>query len=62
MPEQIIILECVFGGRFILTFEPRSIAWPSIEFPTYGEAMACADAHHKAHEWSIVDLTEAQHG
>lgn len=59
MPDRIVISECVFGGRFVVTFEPRSIAWPSLEFRTYAEAKACADARHQAHDWPIEDHTGA---
>jgi hypothetical protein len=54
----ITIGECVFGGRYVVSFEPRSIAWPSMEFRTYSEARACADQRHAAHGWPIVDKTE----
>lgn len=62
MPDKIVIGECVFGGRFVVTFEPRSIAWPSLEFRTYPDALACAQARHAAHGWPIEDKTEAAHG
>ena len=55
--RAITINECVFGGRFVVSFEPRSIAWPSLEFRTYPEARACADARQKAHGWPITDRT-----
>lgn len=60
--RKIIISECVFGGRFIVSFEPRSIAWPSLEFRKLEDARACADARQKAHGWLVVDRTEADHG
>jgi hypothetical protein len=53
--RTITIGACVFGGRYVVSFEPRSIAWPSLEFRTYGEARACADARHAAHGWPVVD-------
>lgn len=62
MPDRIIITECVFGGRYVVTFEPRSIAWPSLEFRAYPDALACAQARHEAHGWPIVDRSEAAHG
>lgn len=62
MPNQIIIGECVFGARYVVTFEPRSIAWPSLEFRTYSEALACAQARHEVHGWPIIDKTEGNHG
>lgn len=61
MPNQIVINECVFGGRYVVTFEPRSIAWPSLEFRTYGEALACAEARQEAHGWPITDKTGGRH-
>ncbi|WP_140159579.1 hypothetical protein [Sphingobium sp. GW456-12-10-14-TSB1] len=57
MPDSIVISECVFGGRFVVTFEPRTIAWRSLEFRSHAEALACADAHHKAHSWPVIDKT-----
>ena len=57
MPDKIIIRECVFGGRFIVTFEPRSISWPSLEFRTHGEAVKCANARRDAHGWEVIDQT-----
>jgi len=60
--RSIIISECVFGGRFVVSFEPRSIAWPSLEFRTYGEALSCANARHSFHGWPVIDKTEAAHG
>lgn len=62
MPNSIVISECVFGRRFVVSFEPRSIVWPSLEFRTYQDAMACAQARHKAHGWPIIDKTEGDHG
>ena len=56
--RTIHINACVFGGRYVVTFEPRSIAWPSMEFRTYAEALACDDAHSKAHGWPIIAKTE----
>lgn len=55
MPDKIIIAECVFGGRFVVTFEPRSISWPSLEFRSHGEAVKCANARHEAHGWEVID-------
>lgn len=60
--RTIEVHECPFGGRFIVVFMPRSIAWPSLEFRTYPEALACAEARHAAHGWPIIDKTEAAHG
>lgn len=57
--RTITINECVFGGRYVVSFEPRSIAWPSLEFRTYADAHACALERHKAHGWPVIDRTEA---
>lgn len=62
MPDRIHIRECVFGARWIVCFEPRSISWPSLEFRTFDEASACANARHNAHGWPIVDETGGAHG
>lgn len=56
--RTITINECVFGGRYVVSFEPRSIAWPSLEFRTYDEAKVCANARHAVHGWEIVDKVE----
>ena len=53
--RTIHIRDCVFGSRFVVSFEPRSVAWPSIEFRTYAEARDCANARHSGHGWPIVD-------
>lgn len=58
--RSIHIDACVFGGRYIVSFEPRSIAWPSLEFRTYEEALGCAEACGAAHGWPIIDKTEGQ--
>lgn len=57
MPDRIIITKAAIGGRFVVTFEPRSIAWPSLEFRTHGEAVKCANARHEAHGWEVIDQT-----
>lgn len=59
--RTIIISECVFGGRFVVTFEPRSIALPSMEFRTHADALACAKARQDAHGWNIIDKTGEDH-
>ena len=56
--RAIVINECVFGGRFVVTFEPRSVALPSLEFRTHSDALACAEARRDAHGWPIIDKTE----
>jgi hypothetical protein len=53
--RTITIGACVFGGRYVVSFEPRSIAWPSIEFRAYDAARTCADQHHADHGWPIID-------
>lgn len=53
--RTIIISECVFGGRFIVSFEPRSVALPSMEFRSHADARACAQARHQAHSWDVID-------
>ena len=55
--RTITIAACVFGGRYVVTFEPRSVALPSLEFRTYGEARSCADQRHAAHGWRVIDKT-----
>lgn len=60
--RTITINECVFGGRFVVSFEPRSIALPSMEFRTHADALACANARQKAHGWAIIDNTGGAHG
>ncbi|MFB0875328.1 MULTISPECIES: hypothetical protein [unclassified Sphingobium] len=62
MPDTIVMSECVFGGRYVVTFEPRSIAWPSLEFRAYPDALACARARSAAHGWPIIDKVQAAHG
>ena len=52
--------ECVFGGRFVVTIEPRRMDRPSREFRTYGEARTLADALHLKHGWQIVDGTSCK--
>ena len=60
--RTILIRRWAFGGRYVVSFEPRSIAWPSLEFRTYSKALSCAQQHHRAHGWVIVDQAEATHG
>jgi hypothetical protein len=57
MPDSIIITKAAIGGRYVATFEPRSISWPSLEFRTHAEALRCAEARQDAHGWSIEDKT-----
>ncbi|AJR22514.1 MULTISPECIES: hypothetical protein [unclassified Sphingobium] len=57
MPDQIVISKAAIGGRFLVSFEPRSVSWPSLEFRHHGEAKRCADARHAAHGWPVIDQT-----
>lgn len=57
MPERIIIDKAPIGSRFIVSFEPRTVAWPSLPFRDYGEAKRCAEARHVAQGWPIIDRT-----
>ncbi|KKW89420.1 hypothetical protein YP76_25430 [Sphingobium chungbukense] len=57
MPDRIIISRAAIGGRFIVSFEPRTIAMPSLEFRAHADAKRCADARHAAHGWPIIDQT-----
>ena len=54
--------ECVFGGRYVVSVEPRRVDRSSWEFRSYGEARTLADALHLKHGWAVVDTTEARHG
>ena len=56
--RTITINECVFGGRYVVTIEPRRIDRPSREFRTYGEARTLADALRLKHGWTVIDETE----
>ncbi|WP_099185220.1 hypothetical protein [Sphingobium fuliginis] len=58
MPDRIIISRAAIGGRFIVSFEPRTVSWPSLEFRQHGDAKRCADARHATHGWLIIDQTE----
>lgn len=60
--RTITVNVCVFGGRHVVTFEPRSIAWPSLEFRTFKEAKTCADRHHIVHGWPVIDKTGGGNG
>ena len=55
MPEKIVITKQTFGLPYTVTFEPRSISWPSREFRSHAEAKGCAEARSKAHGWPIED-------
>lgn len=57
MPNKIIITKAAIGGRFVVSFEPRSISWPSLEFRDHAGAKACASARQAAHGWAIIDQT-----
>ena len=58
MTERSITIEaCVFGGRYAVTVQPRSIAWPSMEFRTHVDADKHAKALSAHHGWQVVDKT-----
>lgn len=55
--RAITIGECVFGGRFVVTIEPRSIAWPSQEFRAFADADKHAQALSAHHGWPVINKT-----
>ena len=56
MPDRIVISRAALGGRFIVSFEPRSVSWPSLAFRAHAEAARCAEARRSAHGWPIIDM------
>lgn len=62
MPDRITINSCVFGGRYIVTVEPRSVAWPSMEFRTFADANKHAQALGAHHGWPVIDQTGGDRG
>jgi hypothetical protein len=56
------LTECVFGGRFVVSIEPRRVDRPSREFRTYGEARTLADGLRLKHGWAVVDKAGGDHG
>ena len=60
--RTIHLTECVFGGRFVVSIEPRRVDRPSREFRTHGEARTLADALHLKHGWPIIDMAGGGHG
>ena len=59
---EIHLAECVFGGRYVVSIEPRRVDRPSREFRTYGEARTLADALRLKHGWTVIDETGGDHG
>ncbi|KEQ53067.1 hypothetical protein [Sphingobium chlorophenolicum] len=57
MPDRIVITKAAIGSRFIVSFEPRTVSWPSLEFRNHREAKSCAEARQAAHSWQIIDQT-----
>ena len=64
MPDRTIFIRaCVFGGRYVVTIEPRRVDWPSVECPAIAKARDCAAALAADTGWPIVDKTgEDTHG
>lgn len=60
LDRQIAIYPCPFGRKFIVTIEPRSIAWPSKDFRSFADASARAQALHDQHGWPVIDKTGGQ--
>jgi hypothetical protein len=60
--RTIHIRACVFGGRFVVTVEPRTIDLPSSEFRTHADAERHANALAAHHGWPVVDKTGEHHG
>lgn len=59
---EVHLAECVFGGRYVVSIQPRRVDRPSREFRTYGEARTLADALRLKHGWSVIDDTGGDHG
>ena len=59
---EIRLAECVFGGRYVVSIQPRRVDRPSREFRTYGEARTLADALRLKHGWTVIDETGGAHG
>jgi len=58
VPDRTIFIRaCVFGGRYVVTVEPRTIDRPSIECLTIGRARDCASNLHAEAGWPVVDET-----
>jgi len=53
--RTIHIRACVFGGRYVVVVEPRTIDRPSIECLTIGRARECADNLRAETGWPIID-------
>lgn len=55
--RQIAIYPCPFGKKFVVTIEPRTIAWPSKDFRSFEDANKHAQALRAQHGWSVLDKT-----
>lgn len=53
--RTIHIAACVFGGRFVVSIEPRTVVLPSAEFRTIDRARAHASTLSRANGWPIID-------
>lgn len=63
MTNRIISINaCVFGGRFVVTVEPRTVDLPSSEFRTHADAERHAKALAAHHGWPVADKTGEHHG
>ncbi len=60
--RTIHIRACVFGGRFVVTVEPRTVDNPSSEFRTYEAARAHATALSVQNRWAVTDHKGEAHG
>lgn len=55
VPFKSVLRNDPFGTRVIVTIEPRTVEYPSWEFPTYAEGMAFAEELQRVHGWPISD-------
>lgn len=60
--RMIHLRACVFGGRFVVNVEPRTIDLPSSEFLTHADAERHAKALAAHRGWPVVDKTGEHHG
>lgn len=59
MTHRTIVIEaCVFGGRYGVVVEPRTVDRPMREFKTYAQAKGCAVDLHAVFGWPIEDRME----
>lgn len=59
--SKIIIAACIFGGRYGVTVEPRTVDRPMREFRSLSEAAAHAERLRQQHGWEIIDQTGGNH-